>query len=94
MTRESELLIAALGWAVTNKNKELSLSVDWEKLLRLTKRHMLLPLLGDGLQKAGCWESVPQEVAKTLEKAAMHAVYHDAQTEHIRAKLEKGLKEE
>lgn len=94
MTRESELLIAALGWAVTNKNKELSLSVDWEKLLRLTKRHMLLPLLGDGLQKAGCWESVPQEVAKTLEKAAMHAVYHDAQTEHIRAKLEKALKEE
>ena len=90
MTRESELLIAALGWAVTNKNKELSLSVDWERLLHLAKRHMLLPLLGDGLQKAGCWESVPQEAAKTLEKAAMHAVYHDAQTEHIRAKLEKG----
>ena len=89
MTKESQLLIAALGWAVTGKREELSLSVDWERLLHLAKRHMLLPLLGDGLQKAGCWESVPQEVAKTLEKAAMHAVYHDAQTEHIRAKLEK-----
>lgn len=94
MTKESQLLIGALGWAVTGKTEELSLSVDWEALLKLAKEHMLLPLLGDGLQKAGCWEKVPQEAAKVLEKATMQAVYHDAQTEHIRAKLEKGLKEE
>ena len=94
MTKESQLLIGALGWAVTGKTEELSLSVDWEALLKLAKEHMLLPLLGDGLQKAGCWEKVPQKAAKVLEKATMQAVYHDAQTEHIRSKLEKGLKEE
>ena len=86
MTKESQLLIGALGWAVTGKTEELSLSVDWEALLKLAKEHMLLPLLGDGLQKAGCWEKVPQKAAKVLEKATMQAVYHDAQTEHIRAK--------
>lgn len=94
MTKESKLLIAALGWAVSGTTKKLSLSVDWEKLLLLAKGHMLLPLLCDGLQKAGVWEEVPQEAAKTLEKACMQAVYQDAQMEYCRQKLEARLKEE
>ena len=94
MTKESKLLIAALGWAVSGKTEELSLSVDWEELLLLAKGHMLLPLLCDGLQKAGVWKEAPQEAAKTLEKACMQAVYQDAQMEYCRQKLEVGLKEE
>lgn len=93
MTKESKLLIAALGWAVSGKTEEFSLSVDWEELLLLAKRHMLLPLLCDGLQKAGVWEQVPQEAAKTLENACMQAVYQDAQKEYYRQKLEECLKE-
>lgn len=94
MTKESKLLIAALGWAVSGTTEKLSLSVDWEELLRLAKGHMLLPLLYDGLQKAGVWEQVPQNVAKTLEKACIQAVYQDAQMEYCRQKLEAKLKEE
>lgn len=93
MTKERELLLGALGWAVTDKTEELSLSVDWEALLKLAKRHMLLPLLCDGLQKAGCWQEVPQEVTKDLEKAYMQAIYQDAQMENIRQKLEVSLAE-
>ena len=93
MTKERKLLIAALGWAVANKTEKLSLSVDWEVLLQLAKNHMLLPLLWDGLQKAGVWADVPQEAAKALEKASMQAVYRDVQAENIREKLEKRLKE-
>ena len=91
MTKESQLLIGALGWAVSGKTEELSLSVDWEALLKLAQRHMLLPLLCDGLQKAGCWEKVPGDAARAMGKAIMQAIYHDAQTENIRQKLEKGL---
>ena len=91
MTKESRLLIGALGWAVSGKTEELSLSVDWEALLKLAKCHMLLPLLYDGLQKAGCWENVPRDAARTLEKATMQAVCQDAQMEDLRAKLEKQL---
>lgn len=94
MTKESKLLIAALGWAVSGTTEKLSLSVDWEKLLLLAKGHMLLPLLCDGLQKAGVWKEVPQEAAKTLEKACMQAVYQDVQMENVRQKLEVRLKEE
>ena len=94
MTKESKLLIAALGWAVSGTTEKLSLSVDWEELLDLAKKHMLLPLLCDGLQKAGVWEEVPQEAAKTLEKACMQAVYQDVQMENVRQKLEARLKEE
>ena len=94
MTKESKLLIAALGWAVSGATEKLSLSVDWEELLDLAKKHMLLPLLCDGLQKAGVWEEVPQEAAKTLEKACMQAVYQDVQMENVRQKLEARLKEE
>ena len=94
MTKESKLLIAALGWAVSGTTEKLSLSVDWEKLLLLAKGHMLLPLLCDGLQKAGVWKEVPQEAAKTLEKACMQAVYQDVQMEYCRQKLEVRLKEE
>lgn len=94
MTKESKLLIAALGWAVSGTTEELSLSVDWEELLDLAKKHMLLPLLCDGLQKAGVWAEVPSEAAKTLEKACMQAVYQDVQMENVRQKLEARLKEE
>jgi hypothetical protein len=76
---------------VAGTTEELSLSVDWEELLKLAKSHMLLPLLCDGLQKAGCWEEVPREARKTLEKAYMQAIYQDAQMEHIRVKLEAEL---
>ncbi len=93
MTKESKLLLAAIGRAVAGKTEELSLSVDWEALLLLAKRHMLLPLLCDGLQKAGVWSQVPQETAKTLEKACMQAIYQDVQMENVRHKLEKRLNE-
>lgn len=93
MTKESRLLIDALGWAVTGKYEALSLSVDWDALVKLAKRHMLLPLLCDGLQKAGCWQEVPQEVARDLQKAYMQAFYQDAQMENTRKKLEAGLAE-
>ncbi len=94
MTKESQLLIAALGWAVTGKREELSLSVNWEELLSFAKGHMLLPLLRDGLQKAGCLSEIPQQASNALEKAYMQAVYQDAQMENIRQKLEVRLKEE
>lgn len=93
MTKERKLLLAALGWAVAKKREELSLSVDWEALLKLAKSHMLLPLLYDGLQKAGCLQEVPQEAVKTLEKAYMQAVYRDAQMENIHCKLAEKLNE-
>lgn len=93
MTKESVLLLGALGWAVTGKTEELSLSVDWEELLTLAKQHMLLPLLCDGLQKAGRWEEVPQEAAKTLETACIQAVYQDVQLENVRQKLAEKLTE-
>ena len=94
MTKESKLLTAALGWAVSGTTEKLSLLVDWGKLLRLAQRHMLLPLLCDGLRKAGVWAQVPQEAAKAMEKACMQAVYQDTQIEYCRQKLEARLKEE
>lgn len=94
MTKESRLLIDALGWAVTGKREELSLDVDWEALLKLAKVHMLLPLLCEGLQKADCWENVPEQVQKSLRKAYMQAIYQDMQMENIRLQLEEKLKNE
>ena len=94
MTKESQLLINALGWAVTGKREELSLDVDWEALLKLAKAHMLLPLLCEGLQKADCWENVPEQAQKSLQKAYMQAIYQDMQMENIRLQLEEKLKNE
>lgn len=94
MTKESQLLIDALGWAVTGKREELSFDVDWEALLKLAKVHMLLPLLCEGLQKADCWENVPELVQKSLRKAYMQAIYRDMQMENIRLQLEEKLKNE
>lgn len=92
MTKESRLLIGALGWAVTGKREGLSLDVDWEALLKLAKEHMLLPLLCEGLQKADCWENVPEQAQKSLQKAYMQAIYQDMQMENLRLQLEEKLK--
>ena len=94
MSKESQLLLGALGWAVTGKTEELSLSVDWEALLKLAKAHMLLPLLCNGLQKAGVFGQVPQKAAKALEKAYMQAIYQDVQIENVQKNLVAYLAEE
>ena len=67
MTQESKLLIGALRRAVVGTTEELSLSLDWQQLLRLAQMHMLLPLLYDGLRRyPEDWEQVPEPAKKLL----------------------------
>ena len=94
MTQESKLLIGALRRAVTGTTEELSLSVDWQQLLRLARRHMLLPLLYDGLHRnPEDWEKVPEAVKKALHQAFLQAVYRDAQMESLGQILRQKLEE-
>ena len=88
MTKESKLLISALRRAVAGRTEELSLSVDWQKLLRLAQMHMLLPLLYDGLHREPeDWGKTPEGAKKLLRQAFLQAVYQDAQMENIGQKL-------
>ena len=94
MTQESKLLIGALRRAVVGTTEELSLSVDWQQLLRLAQMHMLLPLLYDGLHRdPKNWENVPEPAKKHLHQAFLHAVYHDTQMEAVTRQLREKLTE-
>ena len=94
MTQESKLLIDALRRVVTGSTKELSLSVDWQQLLDLARRHMLLPLLYDGLHREPKdWEKVPESAKTFLHQAFLQAVYRDTQMENLGQKLEEELTE-
>ena len=94
MNNESKLLIGALGWAVAGKTPALSTDVQWKQFLFLARRHMLEPLVYDGLQKAGVWEQVPEAAQKLLAGAYMQAIYQDSQRDHVKAQLQKKLAEE
>lgn len=94
MTQESKLLIGALGWAVAGKTPALSTDVEWKHFLFLARRHMLEPLVYDGLRKAGVWDQVPEAFQKLLAGAYMQAVYQDSQREYVKARLQEKLTEE
>lgn len=88
MTPESELLIGALRRSIISTNEYLSLNVDWKQLLLLAKRHMLLPLLYDGLRKSpGDWEQVPEGAKTILHQAFLQAVYADTQSTDVKQQL-------
>ena len=88
MNTESKLLIGALRRAVAGTTEELSMSVDWQALLRLAQIHMLLPLLYDGLRKNPAdWEKIPEQVRTMLHKSFLQAVYQDARMENIGQRL-------
>ena len=92
MNAESKLLIGALRRAVVGTTEELSLSVDWQALLKLAQMHMLLPLLYDGLRKDPTdWERVPEQVRVILYKSFLQAVYQDTRLEDVGLKLREKL---
>lgn len=94
MTAESKLLMGALRRAVAGTTEELSLSVDWQALLNLAHRHMLLPLLYDGLRRVPAdWEQVPEAAQKLLHRAFLQAVHQDVRMEHLGKQLADKLTE-
>lgn len=93
MTQEYRLLIGTLGWAVAGKTPELNVDLDWKQFLLLARRHMLEPLMWDGLQKAGLWEAAPEPAKQRLTGAYMQAVYQDSQRDHIKRQLQEKLVE-
>lgn len=94
MNGESKLLIGAVRRAVTGTTEELSLDVDWQQLLLLGRKHMMLPLLYDGLHRVPQdWQQVPEEVKKHLHRAFLQAVHQDVQMENLGCKLKEKLLE-
>lgn len=94
MNAESKLLIGALRRAVAGTTEQLSLSVDWQALLRLAQMHMLLPLLYDGLRRdPGDWEQVPEGAQKVLYRAFLQAVHQDVRMEYLGQQLAEKLTE-
>lgn len=94
MNGESKLLIGALRRAVTGATEELSLDVDWQQLLLLARKHMLLPLLYDGLHRVPQdWQQVPENAKKLLHRAFLQAVHQDVQMESLGCKLKEKLLE-
>ena len=95
MNTESKLLIGALRRAVAGTTEELSLSVDWQALLKLAQMHMLLPLLYDGLHREPKeWEKVPEAAKKLLHQSFLQAVYQDTRMDQLRLQLEQKLIQE
>lgn len=95
MNAESKLLIGALRRSVAGTIEDLSLDVDWKKLLQLAQMHMLLPMLYDGLQKVPAdWAKVPEKAQQILQQSFMKAVYQDAQMEMLAQSLREKLKQE
>lgn len=94
MTQEEKLMIDALCVAVTGAQRQLQVQVqdvDWTRMQRLAGHHAVEPLVCDGLQKAGVWEQVPQDVQNALNGAYMKAIYQDAQLEYTRGLLQAEL---
>lgn len=92
MTKEQNLMIDALSVAVTGAQKALQTEgMDWAKLQRLARSHSVEPLLCEGLQKAGAWDQVPQDLQNILNGAYMKAIYRDAQLEYTKGLLQEEL---
>lgn len=95
MNAESKLLIGALRRAVAGTTEALSLSVDWQALLKLARMHMLLPLLYDGLHREPKdWEKVPEAAKKLLHQSFLQAVYQDTRMDQRCWQLEQKLIQE
>ena len=93
MTQEQKLLIDALCVAVTGKQRELNISVDWPGFLQLADSHKLTALACDGLQKQPeIWTQIPEQFRQYMEGAYMKAIFRDAQLDHTRQLLEENLR--
>lgn len=91
MQNECNLLIGALARAVAGKSFTPPESVDWSRFCRLAEVHSVMPLVYDGLQKAGV--TIPEEPKKRLYGAYMQAIFRDSQLEHTRQQLAQKLEE-
>lgn len=94
MTAEQQLLINALGAAITGKYCALDTAVNWPSFLRLANSHNLLALVCDGIRKTpDAWEQLSQDVQAHLDGAYMQAIYRDSQRDYTKQQLTDRLTE-
>ncbi len=91
MQIEYTLLIGAVACAVAGKPFVLPEDVDWTQFARLCRAHAVAPLVYDGLQKAGQWDGVHENVQKLLLRAYQTAIFQDAQFAHLKKQLAERL---
>jgi len=95
MDAQSELLIGALRRCVAGDPAPLCMDVDWKATVNLAAKHMLLPLLYDGLNRSPReWEQVPEPAQKLLRQSFLQAVYVDTRFTLLREQLGAKLREE
>ena len=93
MYNESKLLIGTLAQAVAKKPLQMPDTVDWQLFRYLSHIHGVEPLVYQGLQDAGIWAQVPEDLQNFYSAAYMQAIYRDAQFSHIQSKLQTLLTE-
>lgn len=89
MNRESQLLIAALGRAITGDKRQLNTQVDWDAFMKLARSHGVEGLVYAGLQG----QTLPQPVQERLFGAYHQAIFADSQLEYVKEQLQSGLRE-
>lgn len=87
------LLIDALACSITGKPFSIPDKVQWSAFLKICRAHAVMPLVFDGLQKAGYAQQLPEEVSRAMSGAYYSAIFHDSQLEHTRTQLAKRLEE-
>ena len=92
MTPEQQLLIDTVKAAVTGATFSMKAEPDWLSFYALARKHGLLPLAYDGLQKTPIlWQQLPQDVQNGLHAAYMQAIYRDTQAERLKQQLQTAL---
>lgn len=91
MRIEHKLLVGALAQSVSNKPLTCPEEVDWSLLAKLSGKHMVAPLVYNGLQKAGLLEQVPEKPCKFLKRQYHKAIYQDSQSDYLLQQLTEKL---
>lgn len=89
MEQEKKLLMQALRSAVTEHTAQVPSDVDWKEFLRFVKIHNVEALVCSGLKG----QQLPEDVRASLQAAYHHAIFRDAQLEHIKNRLQTLLTE-
>ncbi len=94
MRNECALLVGALACSVANKPFAVPQEMDWQLFAKLCQLHAVVPLVYDGLRKAGVLEEAPEEVKTYLQGQYHAAIFRDAQFDYMKDKLTEKLVEE
>ena len=87
MTKEEQLLIAALAQAVAGKPLQPQQQVDWDAFMVLCLKHSVAALVYDGLQRANMLSAVPEKYQTVLVQNYYRAVYRETQLDHTKEQL-------